>query len=172
MKEIEIALDAKSINKAIKDLAKCKKQVNNKAEVLRHSIAELIQAEAEKRFGQSTYDVDKYTGNGLVPEISVHWEDEGNSTLVVASGEEVAFIEFGAGIHFNGSGSPHPKGQELGMTIGSYGVGNGKRDMWVYVDSEGKHFTVGTPGTAPLYKALYEATGDIAQIAKEIFNSD
>lgn len=39
------------------------------------------------------------------------------------------FIEFGAGIHYNGSAgsSPHPKGNEFGYTIGSYGKGLGKK---------------------------------------------
>lgn len=172
MMDINITLDSKFVNQAIKKLTKYKKQVDNKAEILRHRVAELVKAETEKRFGQSVYDVDKYTGGGNTPEISVRWEDESNSTLVIASGEEVAFIEFGAGIHFNGTGSPHPKGQELGLTIGSYGKGMGKRDMWVYVDEEGKHFTVGTPSTAPLYKALYEVADDITQVAKEVFSND
>ena len=44
-------------------------------------------------------------------------------------GSQVAFIEFGAGVRWNGAvgTSPHAYGQQLGYTIGSYGHGRGEQ---------------------------------------------
>lgn len=52
---------------------------------------------------------------------------------LIVEGRELLFIEFGAGIHYNGSAgsSPHPKGNEFGYTIGSYGKGLGKKTIGI-----------------------------------------
>lgn len=63
--------------------------------------------------------------------MTVETEDE-SSVLVIAHGQDAIFIEFGTGVYHNGLGSPHPKGEELGMTIGSYGKHLGLRRTWSF----------------------------------------
>ena len=93
-------------------------------------------------------------------------------TLYV-EGEAVAFIEFGAGIKYNGAAgsSPHDLGAELGFTIGSYGHGLGRFDHWYYKDpTTGETIrSEGTEATMPLYLAKEAMIGWFATIAKEVF---
>ena len=85
-------------------------------------------------------------------------------------GEDVAFVEFGAGVHYNGTGSPHPLGVELGYTIGSYGHGQGTQDHWWYEDENGiTVISYGTEATMPMYKADMEIRQKFADIAKNVF---
>ena len=74
-------------------------------------------------------------------------------------GQGVYFIEFGTGVHFNGTGSPHPwvndgkHGEASGFAIGSYGKHKGLQDSWMYVDESGLLFeTYGTQAQMPVYK--------------------
>ena len=85
-------------------------------------------------------------------------------------GEDVAFVEFGAGVHYNGTGSPHPLGVELGYTIGSYGHGQGTQDHWWYEDENGTTvISYGTEATMPLYSADLKIRQQFASIAKSVF---
>ena len=67
-------------------------------------------------------------------------DNRGSVTVVIASGEDAIWIEFGSGVYYNGSPgtSPHPSGAELGFVIGGYGDGNGKKNAWGYKDETGK----------------------------------
>ena len=94
-----------------------------------------------------------------------------NATLRLR-GEDVMFVEFGAGIHYNGpaGSSPHPKGLEFGYTIGSYGQGQGAQDHWWYKDDSGEQVvSFGTEATMPLYRADMEIRQRYAQIARSVF---
>ena len=87
-------------------------------------------------------------------------------------GEEVAFVEFGAGIHYNSPAgtSPHPKGVQLGYTIGSYGYGQGQYDSWEYKGDDGElHTSLGTEATMPLLNANQEMRDALVKICKEVF---
>lgn len=67
------------------------------------------------------------------------------------AGEQATFVEFGAGVHFNGNphSSPHPWGVEFGYTIGDYGMHQGLNDGWWYKG----HYYHGTPAAMPLFYA-------------------
>lgn len=80
-------------------------------------------------------------------------------------------MEFGAGVYHNGSAgsSPHPKGSELGFTIGGYGEGMGKRQTWGFYEDSELRLTHGTPAIMPMYNALKTVCDEIAGIAKEVF---
>lgn len=91
---------------------------------------------------------------------------------LIVEGRDLVFIEFGSGIHYNGSvgSSPHPKGQEFGYTIGSYGQGKGANDYWFYYADTGESvMSRGTEATMPVYKASMEIIQNIRQIAREVF---
>ena len=93
---------------------------------------------------------------------------------LVCEGSGLLFIEFGAGISYNtpAGTSPHPKGEEFGYTIGSYGQGKGKNESWVYVADSGEWVrSYGTEATMPVYKASVEIMQNIRRIAKEVFSA-
>lgn len=87
-------------------------------------------------------------------------------------GRDVLFIEFGAGVHYNGAAgsSPNPYGEPLGYVIGSYGQGKGAEDSWVYVSDDGTFKTShGTQASMPMWKADIEIISSVASVAKEVF---
>lgn len=104
-------------------------------------------------------------------EVTVSVEHKSGSSLVIASGEDAIWVEFGAGVYHNGSAgsSPHPKGTELGFTIGGYGKGDGKKNIWGYYSDGELKLTHGTPAKMPMYRAVQTVCNEIASIAKEVF---
>ena len=85
-----------------------------------------------------------------------------------AEGDAVCFIEFGAGVHHNGK-EPYPNRPKEVAKIGEYGKGRGKRDTWVYIDEDGKHFTHGNPAAMPMWFATKEMEMSVERIVREVF---
>lgn len=125
-----------------------------------------------------------YIEEGL-PEIdarynraSMVWDHSHTSGITIAptsrgvratiwlQGDQVAFIEFGAGVHYNGAvgSSPHPRGTALGMTIGSFGP-KGALDYWWYNGME----WFGTKAEMPLYGAQKKMVDECLRICREEF---
>ena len=92
---------------------------------------------------------------------------------LIYEGTDVLFIEFGAGVHYNGNpdSSPHPKGVEMGYTIGNYSDKHkGLQDSWFYRDEAGSlERSFGTEATMPMYHASQEIIENIRKIAKQVF---
>ena len=89
---------------------------------------------------------------------------------VYADGEEVAFIEFGAGVYYNGAESYKGHRPPEVARIGEYGQGKGKRNTWAYYDENRVlHFTHGNPPANAMYYALQDTISKLQTIAKEIF---
>ena len=84
-------------------------------------------------------------------------------------GEKVAFIEFGAGVHYNTpvGTSPHKYGEQFGYTIGSFGHGLGRFDSWTKPDGNP---TNGTRARMPMLKASEYIRWNLTQIAEDVFN--
>ena len=176
--------DPASIDDAIEAIRDYSVWVQHKTEELRERVADLLVQQAELGFnGAIASDTFKVRdGKNTSPEgpilanVSVTKESGEGSTLVVAHGSDAVWIEFGAGVHYNGSvGSyPNPWGLNAGMAaIGTYGEGNGAKEVWGYLGSDGKiHLTRGTPASMPLYKAVQSVSRDIVKIAREVFASD
>ena len=164
--------DQTSIDKAIRELRDYKKLVIEKAEELRKRVALLIRQNAEYVYSFSVAD-DLINEPAIIDGVQVSVEENGNVTLVIASGQDAIFMEFGAGIYHNGpaGSSPHPLGSGLGFTIGSYGLGNGRKNVWGFRGTDGEfHLTHGTPASMPLYRATMAVVNDIERIAREVFN--
>ena len=169
-KVIKMRLSVKSIDDAIAKIDKYKQELRHKTSIFVQRLAEEGLVVVNDKRTSFYGDAD---GNDVRTYVVV--SDFGNkvtATLVMA-GKDVAFIEFGAGIHYNTAAgtSPHPKGQELGMTIGSYGKGKGANDSWVYYDEERARFRTshGTQAVMPLYSASESIKKKFYSIAKEVF---
>ncbi len=178
---IRIGLGEKEIDRAIRELEQFKKDFRNKVDTYRKRIAEEIAVQASLGFGSCVMDdvigtvVDgKMTRGGTTrrPEVNVSFSHDNAISVVVADGEDAVWCEFGAGVYHNGSAgmSPHPKGKELGFTIGSYGAGKGKQQVWGYYDGNGDVvITRGTPASMPLYNAAQYVLRKSVEIAREVF---
>ena len=178
-KKISFGLSEKEIDRAIRELEQYKRDFLKKVDLFREKVAERLAAEAEQGFkGAIVDDTYRTISNGIksheqsrVAQVDVSVDNRGAVTVVVANGEDAIWVEFGAGVYHNGSpgSSPHPRGAELGFTIGSFGE-NGTKQSWGFRDENGVvHITHGTPARMPMSRAVTTVCNEIAQIAKEVF---
>ena len=167
---ISFCLSEKEIDRALRELADYKQEIIQKAELLRDKVAERLAEEAKTGFNGAVVD-DLVKGGQKFAQVDVSVDSRGSVTVVVASGEDAVWVEFGAGVYHNGSpgSSPHPNGAELGMTIGGFGKGNGKKKVWGYYEDGELKLTRGTPARMPMARAVTTVCNDIKEIAKEVF---
>lgn len=167
--------DPASVDRAVREIRAYSDRVQRKTEELRERVANLIANDARTAFASAMASDD--LREGATPgnvDVSVR-SDGDNVTVIVADGKDAVFMEFGAGVYYNGAvgSSPHPLGTSLGMTIGSYGKGLGKRAVWGYLGDDGElHLTHGAPASMPLYNAVQSVARDIVNIAREVFAND
>ena len=168
-KVIKMRLSTASIEAAIQELRAYKSELRLKCSIFVQRLAEV---------GIETIEAHKYSrGDSDFNDLRTHvWLDESDTHVkatLVLSGKDVAFIEFGSGIHYNGAGgsSPSPFGQSLGMVIGSYGKGKGLENSWTYYDTEQGRFRIsyGTEAAMPMYRADQQIREQFISIAKEVF---
>lgn len=169
-KVISFGLSTSEINRAMKELADYKQEILRKTELLREKVAERMADEAKNGFSGAVVD-DLTRGGQRFAQVDVSVDNRGSVTVVVASGEDAVWVEFGAGVYHNGSlgSSPHPHGAELGMTIGGFGKGNGKKEVWGFYEDGELKLTRGTPARMPMALAVTTVCNDIQSIAKEVF---
>lgn len=169
-KKIVFKLSPQSIQNSIDELEKYKDTFLNKNEIFVQRLCEVGIPVVRENISSSTGDSDKNYNT----YIQVNSYQGYSEAKLIVEGRELLFIEFGAGIHYNGSAgsSPHPKGNEFGYTIGSYGKGLGKKDHWYYTADTGENIkSFGTKATMPVYKASQTMIQQIRKIAKEVFES-
>lgn len=169
-KIISFGLSTSEIDRAMKELADYKQEILQKTELLREKVAERLADEAKNGFSGAVVD-DLTRGGQRFAQVDVSVDNRGSVTVVVASGEDAVWVEFGAGVYHNGSSgsSPHPHGAELGMTIGGFGKGNGKKEVWGFYEEGELKLTRGTPARMPMALAVTTVCNDIQAIAKEVF---
>ena len=149
--------------------------LKEKADELCRRLAELGCTRAKLDFSNAIYDGEN--------DVEVNIKPIDNGYAVVASGNAVMFIEFGAGVYYNGSGS-YPGELEPGVVgIGEYGQGRGKNNWWYYsgplgngtgepsTKVPGLNITHGNPPAAAMYHAKREVQDAKDRIANEVFNS-
>lgn len=176
-KTLKADLSVKSINKLIKDIKSYQTDFNKKMQIFVRKLAEsgipVIDSNMEK--ANFTYDsngIQSGTDTTHTTKVKVTSNESVVTAVLTAKGEEILFIEFGAGIYYNGSvgSSPHPKGEEFGYLIGTYGKGYGSKKVWGYYDDSGKLIlTYGVEATMPMYRASLEMANNVVRIAREVF---
>lgn len=158
-----MSLSEESINKAIKELKDYKKEVQRKAKILVDKMVQFGEDYAINQVGH----ID--TGETVA---SIHGYRNGNKGVIVAGGNAI-WIEFGAGVRYNTKPSPHPKGEELGMTIGDYpgkGQGNNPQGWWYYGDDGEVHHTYGIQSNQFFWRTARELERVAPELAKEVFS--
>lgn len=153
-------LDPKSVQNAIERVETYRKGLRVKAEEISRRLAEYGAMLAE-----NAYDGTPYTGDR---NVYVTVEDRPNGYAIVADGETVLFLEFGAGITM---GYGHPQAAEFGMGPGTYPIPPGKghwNDPKGWWTPQGEH-TYGNPPSMAMYNAAKELRKQAAKIAQEVF---
>lgn len=178
-KTIKMSLSTESIESALRELEAYQRDFDRKCDLLRERVAAEIRLKAEQNYdralGESiaskVKDSQYYSFSHI--DVDVRVENGKDLSLVIASGEEVVFVEFGAGVTFNGvaGSSPHPMGEELNMLIGEYGKKQGRKKAWAFKGEDGRSYvTFGTPASQSLYNAVVEVAENLQRIAREVFN--
>jgi hypothetical protein len=169
-------LSPQSVKDARKEIIKYKKGLPKKCITFAQRLAEEGLKAATITFTSAVYDIGVYGNTLQHANISVTMSqdiDKNGHFTISAMGQEVAFVEFGAGVYFNslggGSGEPRPEGI---VGIGEYGKGKGKQDAWAFVRSDGELcITRGTPAQHGMWNAAQIMRQQIEKIAKEVFAS-
>lgn len=169
-KIFKCSLDPNSIGQVVTDLQKYEATVREKTDEFRKRVAEYLAEDAKGGFMSAIVD-DLLRGGAKHANVDVTTDEKGTTSIVIANGEDAVWAEFGTGVYHNGAvgSSPHSKGAELGFKIGTYGKGHGARNIWVYEDVDGKHFTHGAPASMPMYNAMKHVCDNIVDIAREVF---
>ena len=168
------ALNLSDLRKAKDALSKWSESLPGKCEEIVDKASDNLAQQAKAGYSSAISD---FLMNGSIEYASIGVSVEGNGSekTVVASGEDVLFVEFGAGVTLNGpaGSSPHAKGAQMGMTIGDYDKNSphslGRLHDWKRPDGER---TMGTPASAALYLATLNTLDKIPQIASEVLTRD
>lgn len=167
--EIAFSFDKKSTRFAIRKLKAYKKWFDRANELFVKELAEAGIPVAVGYANRSQGDADKNFTIYFETGVNVSGVSIGK---IVFQGKDVAFIEFGSGIHYMSSeteGYAKPKG---------YGVGtfNPSSDNWSnpngwWYTKDGEHFhSYGQEGTMPLGHAASEIIIQVREIAQRCFN--
>lgn len=169
-KVIKVGMSESDIDRAIKELEQYKRDLTRKTKLFREKIADKIANLCDSGFAGAVVD-DLLNGGQKKADVNVSLVHLTDSSVVIATGDDAVWVEFGTGVHHNGSvgSSPHPKGLELGFTIGGYGKGMGERDTWGYYEDGELYLTHGAPASMPMYNAVKTVCAEISNIAREVF---
>lgn len=89
---------------------------------------------------------------------------------IVAEGQTVLFVEFGAGVTYGGG---HPQAAEFGFGPGTYPgqthamTGNG----WYLPKDKGGGHTYGNPPNMPMYNTAQDLKREIDRVAREVLSA-
>lgn len=157
---------------AIKRLNEYRGKVARLKEELPKVLATYGMVGASTRFNDASYDI-LVNGTPTETNIFVTAEPTENGYRVVANGREVCFVEFGAGVFYNG-GESYLGTRPAGVVgIGEYGKGYGKRRAWGFKnEADELVLTRGTPAQNCMYYTAQEIRGRIAETARSILNGN
>lgn len=169
---INVTLSKSGIDKAVEKIEQYKSDLRYKLGIFVRRLTDAGYRVINEKKKNAGTDVD--TSFSPVVVIKQSSRNVVRATLSI-SGKDVLFVEFGAGVHFNGSlgSSPNPKGLEHGYFIGSYpGQKHAGEDFWWYTDDFGmSRKSHGTKAAMPMYSASEYIRGHFASIAREVFGT-
>ena len=171
MKNIQVnILDPKSVDKAIKELDKYKKEVENKTVVLAQRLTDL----GANLVRVKIVEMGAYATGELLSGVGGYFSPTLNVGFIRVTSDHAAFVEFGTGVV--GQQNPHKNGEYLSLASWGYATGSkifttkDGRVGWVYpADDGGFRFTEGMPSRPFMYETALELERQYMQIAKEVF---
>lgn len=161
-KKIVVPLSVTGINQLQDELKEYQRWQQERAKELAERLAVLGGTVASIRFKRAFY---KGMMDATVSVVAIP-----DGYKVVANGESVLFIEFGAGVKH---GYGHPEANEFGMGPGTYPDGKGHwndPNGWYLPKSAGGGHTYGNPPAMPMYEARKQIEQELPIIVKEVFS--
>ena len=175
MKTIKMTLDPKSIDDAMKELRAYRDSINNKIDTF---VETLVQHGVKI----ASLCVASTNGDSKLPDVTYEVNDMGDiiKATIAIVGQDVLFVEFGAGIAYN-TGNQHPLASQFGYGIGTYpserppnrAINPG---YWYYSDADNAYKkvskrSIGTEATMPIYHAAESIRNEYIKQAVEVFRS-
>lgn len=152
--------DEKSIDEALKQIEEYKARFAKREEEFLQKLADIGVGIADDKFKAADYDGDN--------DVTVKCEMTDTGVRLIASGEAVAFIEFGAGVARGGGYLGEKPAGIVGL--GEYGKKKGATGKpWYY--AHGKK-TDGNPPAMGMYYARNEIVEKVIDTAREVFGRD
>ena len=171
MKTINVTLDPKSIQAAIKELRKYKTDIQRKTKRLAQKLTD-YGAKVTRIKIVSMGAV--YSGE-LLSGVDGYFSPLLNAGFVRVTNDHVAFVEFGTGVV--GKNSPHKNGEYLSKAAWQYATGpkiittKDGRVGWIYpTDDGGFRFTEGMAARPFMYETALQLQRKFPQMAKEVFS--
>lgn len=170
MKTIHIDVsDRQSVKNAIAELQSVKKEWQRKANLCCETVAAMLADMISENisaipFSDDLVDLGTHQATPGFPMIAAY--AKGNSVFI--QGEEVAFVEFGAGVYHNSAGRSNPLSEKVQFdtAIGSYGNGHGNQKYWFVAHNL---ISYGTPAYMPIYNAIEAIKPMIPTIVRQVF---
>ena len=166
---IKFSLDRASMNRAVRELRDYEKWLRAKAIELSERLAARGAVIASIEYARAFYTGPKYV------DITVEERGEGRYAII-ASGETVLFLEFGAGVTY---GDGHPQAEEFGYGPGTYPSDKGHWDdphgWWLPKEAQGSgedksRHTYGNAPTMAMYNAGRDMRLELEAVAREVFS--
>ena len=167
--KLKIDLSASSVRDAIRQLEKYQDSIAYKNEIFIKRLSEIGIEVIEHQIGVAEGDSDKSHSTTL----KLHSFGDHAQGVLSVMGNDILFIEFGAGIHYNPKNPEHA--EEFGYGVGTYPGQTHALDPvgWWYVDSTGSpQHSYGTRATAPMLNASRTIIMEIRRIAREVYGND
>lgn len=172
--EITVSLDSADIFRVVDKLNAYEHRLREKANKICERLSFIGAWEATTGFSQAIYDGDK--------DFDVRVDPVENGFEIIADGETVLFLEFGAGITY---GYGHPQATEFGMGPGTWPYPHGmpvhgkwmwnweNPNGWYFTDGAGeKHHTYGNAPAMPMYNTAKDLRSKVEEVAREVFLND
>ena len=172
MRNIEVRLDPKSIENAIKELQDYKKEVEQKARLLVQRLTDYGAEIARIKI----VDMGAVYSGELLSGVDGYFSPLLNAGYVKVTSDHVAFVEFGTGVV--GQQSPHTNGEYLSKAAWGYATGqkifttkDGKVG-WIYPTDDGEfRFTEGMKSRPFMYQTALEIQREFPRMAKAVFET-
>lgn len=160
-KKLTVRLNSKSLDDAIKYVRAYQRSLPKRINAMCKHLADLGATKISLDYTRAVN-----AAVGMKPiTVTVQKRDKGYA--IVASGESVMFVEFGAGARY---GYGHPQAAELGMGPGTYpsdkGHWNDPKGWWLPEEAGGGH-TYGNPPSMAMYQTAKDLKAEVLRIAKE-----
>lgn len=157
--KIEITLG--EIDKALKQLAEYQEELVDKTRLVVEKLGYLGATNASLEYARAITDQNDV-------QVDMEWINN-NTMRIRASGTQVLFIEFGAGITY---GNGHPEADKYGYGAGTFPSNKGHWDdpsgWWYSKDGESRH-TYGNPPSASMYNTARKLEQEVERVVKEVF---
>lgn len=157
--KIEITLG--EIDKSLKQLAEYQEELIDKTRLVVEKLGYLGATNASLEYARAITDQNDV-------RVDMEWINS-NTMRIRASGTQVLFIEFGAGITY---GNGHPEADKYGYGAGTFPSNKGHWDdpsgWWYSKDGESRH-TYGNPPSASMYNTARKLEQEVQRVVKEVF---